>query len=62
MVTIYGATQSFVDGSTLGVDGIREYRVVTNSFGAEYGLTMGSQTTLVTKNGISRAWLSRMNK
>ena len=37
--------------NTLGVEGIREYRVVTNSFSAEYGMTMGSQVTLVSKNG-----------
>ncbi|MBI4442391.1 MAG: TonB-dependent receptor [Acidobacteria bacterium] len=37
--------------SALGVEGIREYRVVTNAFSAEYGLTMGSQITLVTKSG-----------
>jgi len=37
--------------NSLGVEGIREYRVVTNSFSAEYGLNMGSQVTLVTKSG-----------
>ncbi|MSO21393.1 MAG: TonB-dependent receptor [Acidobacteria bacterium] len=36
---------------TLGVEGIREFRMVTNSFSAEYGMRMGSQMTLVSKNG-----------
>lgn len=40
--------------NTLGVEGIREYKVVTNSFSAEYGLTMGSQVTLVTKSGTNQ--------
>ncbi len=48
----FGATStSAMDGSTLGVEGIREYRVVTNSFSAEYGMTMGSQMVMVSKGG-----------
>jgi carboxypeptidase family protein/TonB-dependent receptor-like protein len=38
-------------GTTLGLDGIREYRVITNAFGAEYGMNMGSQMTIVSKGG-----------
>ncbi|MSO21624.1 MAG: carboxypeptidase regulatory-like domain-containing protein, partial [Acidobacteria bacterium] len=34
-----------------GVEGIREFRVVTNSFSAEYGMKMGSQVTIASKNG-----------
>ncbi|MBI4478905.1 MAG: TonB-dependent receptor, partial [Acidobacteria bacterium] len=37
--------------NTLGVEAIREYKVATNAFSAEYGMTMGSQISLVTKNG-----------
>ena len=51
MVVIYGGTQASISKSTLGVEGIKEFKVVTNNFGAEYGLTMGSQTALVSKNG-----------
>jgi hypothetical protein len=48
----FGATStSAMDGSTLGVEGIREYRVITNSFSAEYGMTMGSQMVMVSKGG-----------
>src|SRR5436309_1865 len=38
-------------GTTLGVDGIREYKVVTSACSAEYGMAMGSQTVMVSKNG-----------
>lgn len=41
-------------GTTLGVDGIEEYRVITNSFSAEYGLTMGSQMTIVSRGGTNQ--------
>ena len=54
MVVIYGGTQASISKSTLGVEGIKEFKVVTNNFGAEYGLTMGSQTTLVSKNGTNQ--------
>src|SRR2546422_7411529 len=38
-------------GTTLGLDGIREYKVITNAFSAEYGMNMGSQMTIVSKGG-----------
>ncbi len=37
--------------TTLGVEGIREFRLVTNSFSAEYGMRMGSQMIIVSKSG-----------
>src|SRR5580698_10358623 len=46
LVSLYSTT-----GSTLGLDGISEYRVITNSPPAEYGLTTGSQTVIVSKSG-----------
>src|SRR5690348_10102556 len=42
-------------GTTLGVDGIREYRVITNGYDAEYGQSMGGQMVLVSKGG-SNQW------
>ncbi len=51
MTNVLGATSGSASGSTLGVDGIREFRIVTNSFGAEYGMTMGSQMVIVSKSG-----------
>jgi hypothetical protein len=51
MTNLTQGTSASQDGSTLGIEGIREYRVITNSFSAEYGLTMGSQVVMVTKGG-----------
>ena len=48
------ATGGSAIGTTLGVDGIEEYRVITNSFAAEYGQKMGSQTMLVSKGGTNQ--------
>ena len=44
MGNIDGASASSISGESLGLDGISEYRTMTNSYGAEYGLVMGSQT------------------
>src|SRR5581483_3464366 len=35
------STSAGSSGSTLGVEGVREFRLVTNSFSAEYGMRMG---------------------
>src|SRR5437867_1152455 len=51
MTNLTNGTSAAQDGSTLGIEGIREYRVITNSFSAEYGITMGSQVMVVTKSG-----------
>jgi len=49
-----GASASSISGESLGLDGIAEYKVMTNSFSAEYGLAMGSQTAIVTKGGTNQ--------
>src|SRR5258705_2521341 len=49
-----GVTTSSVTGQTLGLDGIQEYRVLTNAFPAEYGGDMGSQTVMVSKAGTNQ--------
>src|SRR3970282_1990412 len=49
MVGSTTATSS--SGNTLGIEGIREFRVVTNALSAEYGMAMGSQMVIVTKGG-----------
>lgn len=51
MQNLYGASSAAIDGSTLGVEGIREFRILTNYFSAEYGLAMGSQVLIVSKSG-----------
>jgi outer membrane receptor protein involved in Fe transport len=51
IVNFYGEATSSLAGTTLGIEGIREYKVVTNTFSAEYGMNMGSQMTIVTKSG-----------
>ncbi len=51
MQNFYGTSTASISNTTLGVEGIREYRVITNSFTAEYGLTMGSQAVIVSKGG-----------
>ena len=51
MVNQFGTGPNSIAGTTLGVDGIKEYRVVTSMFGAEYGMTMGSQMIIVSKGG-----------
>ena len=51
MVNAYGASSGSMNGTTLGVDGIREYKIVTSAYSAEYGMTMGSQMVIVSKSG-----------
>ena len=51
MNTLHGAGSASYSENTLGLDGIQEYRVLTSSFGAEYGMRMGSQTIMVSKSG-----------
>ncbi len=46
-----GVAAASTSGSTLGGEGIREYRLITSAFSAEYGLTMGSQMMIVSKGG-----------
>src|SRR4029077_5494605 len=50
----YGAGPNSIGATTLGVDGIKEYKVVTSMFSAEYGLSMGSQMVIVSKSGTNQ--------
>ncbi len=47
----WGQNNSSIIGTTMGVDGVREYKVVSNLPDASYGLQMGAQTTIVSKGG-----------
>jgi hypothetical protein len=51
MNNLQGVNGASAAGYTLGVDGIREYRIITNNFSAEYGMSMGSQVVAVSKGG-----------
>jgi hypothetical protein len=46
-------TASFA-GTTLGVDGIREYKVLTSGYDASYGMSMGSELVMISKGGTSQ--------
>ncbi len=47
----YGTTPGSVSGSLLGVDTIREFRVITSAYSAEYGRFTGGVISAVTKSG-----------
>ncbi len=49
-----GWMNSTMAGTTLGVDGIAEFKVVTGTFSAEYGMTMGSQIVIVSRSGANQ--------
>jgi len=46
-------TASFA-GTTLGVDGIQEYKVLTSAYDASYGMTMGSEMVMLSKGGTNQ--------
>ena len=54
LVNLDGGSSASEAGTTLGIDGIREYRIITDSFSAEYGMTMGSQMVMVSKGGTNQ--------
>ncbi|MGD1092833.1 MAG: TonB-dependent receptor [Bryobacteraceae bacterium] len=47
----YGANNSSISGTTLGLDGIQEFRIITTGIGAQYGGGMGAQVVMVSKGG-----------
>jgi hypothetical protein len=49
-----GGNSASLGGTTLGLDGIQEYKVITNSPSAEYGMAMGSQMVIVSKGGTNQ--------
>ena len=52
--TMFGRSTTSQSGNAMGVDGIKEYKVITSNFEAEYGMTMGSQMAMVSKNGTNQ--------
>jgi Carboxypeptidase regulatory-like domain len=41
-------------GQLLGIDAVREYNVVSDTYGAEYGKRAGAQVTMVTQSGTNQ--------
>ncbi|MGH9382822.1 MAG: TonB-dependent receptor, partial [Vicinamibacterales bacterium] len=54
MSSYAGVAVSTAADTTLGVDMIREFRVVTNAFSADYGRAMGGVINVVTKSGTNQ--------
>jgi carboxypeptidase family protein/TonB-dependent receptor-like protein len=48
------ASTSTVTGLSLGVEGIREFRVLTHNFSAEYGRNSGAVVSVVTRSGTNQ--------
>lgn len=53
-INFWGLNGSSILDTTLGVDGVQEYKVVTILPDAEYGLLMGAQTVIVSKSGTNK--------
>src|SRR5207253_4095189 len=47
-------TPGGVSGDLLGIDAVREFNVLTDTYGAEYGKRAGAQVTVVTQSGTNR--------
>ena len=47
-------TPTGASGNLLGVDAVREYNVVTDTYGAEYGKRAGGQISIVTTSGTNQ--------
>ena len=49
--SVSGATPNAASGANLGIEAIREFEVITNSFDATFGRNSGAVINLVTKSG-----------
>jgi len=49
-----GTIPGGITGSSLGVDTVREFRVLTNGYGAEYGRSSGGVFTAITRSGTNQ--------
>jgi len=50
----YGMNPQSVAKTSLGTDGIKEFKTITDLFSADYGLVMGAQITMVSKGGTNQ--------
>ena len=51
LVNATGANATSLLGTMLGVDGIKEFKMVSSVYDASYGITMGSQMVMLSKGG-----------
>ncbi len=49
-----GITPGGVSGELLGIDAIREFNVLTDTYGAEYGKRAGAQVSAITQSGTNQ--------
>ena len=54
LTTDYTGESGNVPRLSLGVEGIREFRVLTHNYSAEYGRTSGSVVSAVTRSGTNQ--------
>jgi len=54
LTNVFSGSSGTEAGTTLGTDGIQEFKLITDSFSAEYGMSMGSQLVMVSKGGTNR--------
>lgn len=52
--SVINLTPGGASGQLLGVDGVREFNVVTDTYGAEYGKRPGAQVSVVTTSGTNQ--------
>jgi hypothetical protein len=53
-VSQVGLTPGGASGQLLGIDAVREFNVLSSSYGAEYGKRAGSQISIVTQSGTNK--------
>ena len=53
--SLINVTPGGTSGQLLGVDAVREFNVVTDTYGAEYGKRDGAQVSIVTSSGTNQA-------
>ena len=58
--SVINNTPGGTSGQLLGVDAVREFNVVTDTYGAEYGKRPGAQVSIVTASGTNRLHGTRL--
>jgi hypothetical protein len=52
--SLVGATPGGASGQLLGIDAVREFNVLANTYGAQYGKRFGGQINIVTQSGTNQ--------